>query len=71
MTKIPKDQSLTKKVLLGSVVGLLAYEFYTIYDQHRDGDTISETVWDSIKNRPYIPFFSGLLMGHFFWQRGK
>lgn len=59
--------SLTKKVVFGATAALLGYEAWTLINKD-EGDTISETVWESAKDRPLIPFAFGLLMGHFFWQ---
>jgi len=48
-------------------VAMLGYEAYAIYTPET-GDTISEMVW-SVASYPFIPFVSGFLCGHFFWQK--
>jgi len=57
-----------RRVFLGLVAGLVIYEVVALADQ-KDGDTISEIVWEGTTNRPILPFAFGVLMGHFFWQR--
>lgn len=59
-----------RKVFVGLVGGLLAYEAVTLANKH-EGDTISEIIWDVTARRPLVPFALGLLMGHFFWQRSE
>ena len=51
------------------VLGLFIYEGYALINT-KPGDTISEIIW-AMSKRPLIPFLFGLLMGHFFWQRGE
>ena len=48
--------------------GLLTYEVIALI-QGKPNSTLSEAVWDTEKDAPYIPFFAGVLCGHFFWQR--
>ena len=52
---------------LATIAGLLVYEVYTLMNGI-PGDTLSEAVWMA-SGRPLIPFLSGLVCGHFFWQR--
>lgn len=52
------------------VLALIAYEVYAILTP-ASGDTISETIWNLSHLSPMIAFFFGVLMGHFFWQRGQ
>lgn len=59
-----------KKVFLGLVGGLLAYELVALSNQD-EGDTISEIIWEATTQRPLVPFALGALMGHFFWQRSE
>jgi hypothetical protein len=62
--------SLTDKVVLGLVVVALAYEGWTLVNSVPN-DTISESVWRVATARPLVPFVTGFLMGHFFWQAAK
>lgn len=48
----------------------LAYEVYALTTRD-EGDTISEITWNTTKKYPLLPFSVGVLMGHFFWQRGS
>lgn len=57
-----------KPVFLTLVGALVAYELITLAND-RDGDTISEIVWEATTERPIVPFAAGVLIGHFFWQR--
>lgn len=57
-----------KRIFLALVGGLVAYELYTLSND-RDGDTISEIMWEATTRRPLLPFAMGVLMGHFFWQQ--
>jgi hypothetical protein len=50
-----------------AIVGLLAYEAYTLANKV-PGDTLSEAVW-AVSGHPLIPFLAGFVCGHFFWQR--
>lgn len=55
-----------------AALGLLGYEAYALLRPAK-GDTISEFIWAATKKFPIIPllfgFVTGLLSGHFFWQR--
>lgn len=62
--------SRTDKVVAGATVGLLLYEGWTLINK-RKGDTISESIWGSMKRHPLVPFGFGMLMGHFFWQKAE
>ena len=55
-------------VFLGIVGAALGYELWALMNR-RDGDTISEIVWDATTKRPLVPFALGMVAGHFFWQR--
>ena len=55
-------------VFWGLVLLLFAYEFWALLDA-RPGNMISEIVWH-LSGRPLVAFAFGMLMGHFFWQRG-
>ena len=57
----------TKIAWLIALVGLLAYETFTLMNG-TPNDTLSEAVWD-ISRYPLIPFGAGFLAGHLFWQR--
>jgi hypothetical protein len=57
----------------GTVVAILlafgvAWEVWTLVNSI-PGDTISETVWAAIHDNPIIVFVTGILNGHWFWQR--
>jgi hypothetical protein len=56
------------RLFLGLVFGLCAYEVYALADK-KDGDTISEIVWNTTSHYSILPFAAGVLCGHFFWQR--
>jgi hypothetical protein len=58
--------SLTDKVLMATVGGLLAYEAYTLINKE-SADTISERIRNASRKRTYLTFFAGLLCGHWFW----
>lgn len=52
-------------ILLGLVLGLLAYDVYAVLNSS-PGDTISEVVrW--MAKRPIVPFVFGVIAGHLFW----
>ncbi len=59
-----------RKVFLGLVGGLVAYELTAILT-HDEPDTISAIFWDAATNRPILPFAMGVLMGHLFWQHAR
>jgi len=57
----------------GTVVAILlalgvSWEVWTLVNSV-PGDTISETVWAVIHDNPIIVFVTGILNGHWFWQR--
>jgi hypothetical protein len=57
----------------GTVVAVLltlgvSWEVWTLVNSV-SGDTISETVWAAIHDNPIIVFVTGILNGHWFWQR--
>jgi hypothetical protein len=58
-----------QRIFLGLVAALVLYEVAALVDE-REGDTISEIMWETTARRPILPFALGVLMGHFFWQRG-
>lgn len=59
---------MTMKKLFWTILGAgAAYEVVALANS-KDGDTISEYVWESC-DRPLVPFFFGMAAGHFFWQR--
>ena len=58
--------TLTDKVLVGAVAGLVLYEGYTLLNKAK-ADTISERVRKAAKSKMYLTFFAGLLCGHWFW----
>lgn len=51
-------------------IGLLTYEGIALSNSI-DGDTISEIVWTFAARYPIFNFLSGVLCGHFFWQKQK
>lgn len=57
-----------KWVFIMLVASLFAYEFIALGNKSK-GDTISEIVWTVTKDYPLVPFLTGFLCGHFFWQR--
>lgn len=61
-----KQGSLTDKVLLYTIGGLMAYEAYTLLNKDRS-DTISERIRKAGHKKMYLTFFAGLLCGHWFW----
>jgi len=56
----------TSTVVSVAILGLLAYEMYTLVNS-KPKDTISESMWRASK-RPLVPFALGMLTGHFVWQ---
>jgi hypothetical protein len=58
-------------IAIAAALGLLGYEAYALVS--RRGITISEFIWTATAKYPLIPllfgFITGLLSGHFFWQR--
>ena len=58
----------TDVVVIGALVSLLGWETWTLVNREKN-DTISESVWRSLKSRfgPLIALLSGLLLGHWFW----
>lgn len=66
MGQVKKD--LTGIVVVAALGFLLSWELWTVYNSV-PADTISENVWRAIEGRPFIPFLTGFLMGHFFWQK--
>lgn len=59
-----------KRMFLGLVGGMLAYEFVALSEK-RTGDTISEIMWSTSSRYSILPFAMGVLMGHFFWQHAS
>ncbi len=59
-----------KRVFLALVGGMVAYELVALAEKRR-GDTISEIIWTETSHYAILPFAFGVLMGHFFWQRGE
>lgn len=59
------------RIFLASILAaMLSWETYVIW-RHIPNSTISECVWAAIQDRPYLPFFAGILCGHLFWQRSE
>lgn len=58
--------SLTDKVLLGTIAGLMIYEGYTLVNKD-EADTLSERIRKAARKKIYLTFFAGLLCGHWFW----
>lgn len=58
-------------IAIAAGLALLGYETYALVS--RRGITISEFIWSATARWPLIPFLfglvTGLLSGHFFWQR--
>lgn len=54
---------------LGISAIILGYAEYRALLDGRQDDTISEQVWKANEITPLVPFLSGLVCGHFFWQR--
>ena len=59
-----------KRAFLALVGGMVVYELVALSETRR-GDTISEIMWSETSHYAMIPFAMGVLMGHFFWQRGE
>lgn len=57
-----------KWVFLALIVAMFLYEFVAMSNR-APGDTISEIIWKVTANYPILPFLTGFLCGHFFWQR--
>lgn len=62
-----EGKKVTDLVWLGTIVGLLGYEAYTLANK-KEEDTLSESVWRAVAKRPLISFGIGALVGHFIWQ---
>ena len=62
-----RGKRLTDFMWGGAIVALIAYEVYTLANKE-DNDTLSESTWRVTARQPIVPFLSGVLMGHFFWQ---
>lgn len=58
----------TGLVVMTTLVLLLGWELWTVANSV-PADTISENVWRATEGRPFIPFLTGFLMGHFFWPK--
>lgn len=62
------------QVLLGThivmLVGIALWVVWDVYAATRgqSGVTISAATWAAIKNNPWIPFLTGFVCGHLFWQ---
>lgn len=58
---------LITEILIALLVVLLAiYDLIILWLEGNQAATISEVIWAKSKIYPAIPFFFGLLMGHFF-----
>jgi hypothetical protein len=57
----------TRWFLIGVVIVCLIYEVIVI-SASNDQESISWVIQVASLRRPLIPFFGGLLCGHFFWQ---
>lgn len=59
-------------IVTASLLALIAYEIYALANGH-PGDTISEYFWQVSGKYPILPFMlgllTGILAGHFWWQR--
>lgn len=60
----------TGRVVLVALIALLGWETWTLVNAY-PGDTISETIWSASEATDLVPFASGVLMGHWFWQRKR
>lgn len=60
-------QKVTAWVAFSTMVFLLAYDVFA-YLHGGVGATLSWVIFDQSKSYSIIPFFFGLLMGHFFGQ---
>jgi len=54
-------------IILLSVAALLLVWEAVVLASAEKGDTISAVIADAAVRWPIIPFFFGMLMGHFFW----
>ena len=62
----------TQKITAGALVAtgaVLLYAETRALEDAREGDTISEFVWQANKHTPLLALACGIVMGHFFWQR--
>ena len=62
----------TQKITAGALVGtgaVLLYAETRALEDTREGDTISEFVWQANRHTPLLALACGIIMGHFFWQR--
>ena len=58
-------KKLTTAIILITITGLIIYDIIIAVT---GGVTISQVVW-SVCNKPFIPFLTGFLCGHLFWQK--
>lgn len=56
----------TRTIVIGFVLILIAWDVIP-YLSRESGDTISEFIGNSASRHPSIAWFSGVLVGHFFW----
>ena len=59
-----------KKAFFGLAAAALVYELVALRNR-REGDTISEIIWDLSDEYPVLPFAAGVVGGHFFRQRKR
>lgn len=57
-------------ILIGGIVALFVYEIIALVRREPKTPTISSIVWTITTRTPLLAFAMGMLMGHFFWQRG-
>ena len=58
--------TVTRMVLLMTLIGLLGYDLFAVYQFGYDG-TISLVVFTMAKAYPIIPFLAGVVVGHLFF----
>jgi hypothetical protein len=58
--------TVTRLVLLMTLVALLAYDLFAVYRFGYEG-TISLVVFTMAKSFPIIPFLAGVVVGHLFF----
>lgn len=63
-------RKISEWVLLGCVLVILVWDIIAGISGVHHG-SISGVIWDISKKYPIVPFVSGFLMGHLFWQETK
>lgn len=59
---------LTTKILICVItLGVIGYDLFAYFKAGNWG-TVSSVIWVWSKEYPIIPFLTGVLMGHLFWN---